>query len=193
MSSPAQPMILAPDGKPFTSEKLANEFIKKQELDPTLFEAFKHQGGWCVFNLSVLPNGMKEMLKAASEKPSEPVAAAPASKEVHRSAKYFRVIFQAKTNPNDLDKPELGVNGATLIVEREVEVIVPGSYLEAADHTVKNQYEQKPGHDRKIVGKVRTYMYQVISEATKAEFEAYKKSGNATRDKEIAAREHANR
>lgn len=192
MSSPAQPMILAPDGKPFTSEKLANEYIKKQELDPTLFEAFKHQGGWCVFNLSVLPNGMKEMLKAASEKP-EPTATVPGPKEVHRSDKFFRVIFQAKTNPNDLDKPELGCNGAVLIVEREKEVILPGSYLEVADHAVHNQYEQKPGHDRKIVGKVRTYMYQVLGEATKAEFEAYKKTGNAIRDKEIAAREHANR
>ena len=193
MSSPAQPMTLAPDGKPFANEKLANEYIKKQELDPTLFKAYRHQGGWCVFNLSVLPNGMKEMLEAANEKPDTVAAPAAASKEVHECDKFYRVIFQAKTNPNDEDDVPLSVNGVTILSKRDVEVILPGSYLEVADHTVKSQYEQKPGHDRKIVGKVRKFMYQRIGEATRAEFEKFKKTGNATRDKEIAAMEHANR
>jgi len=189
-TSTAQPMILAPDGKPFANEDAAKKYIKKQELDPKQFEAFKHQGGWCVFNLSVLPNGMKEMLQAATEKPT--AATSAVSKEQHESEKFYRVIFQAKTNPNDEDDVPLSLNGTTILSKREVEVILPASYLEVADHTVKSQYEQKPGHDRKIVGKVRKFMYQKIGEATKAEFEAFKKSGNATRDKEISAMEHAN-
>jgi len=187
-TSPNQPMTLAPDGNPFTSKKLANEYIKKEELDPEFFRAYEQQGGWCIFNLSVLPNGMKDMLKKAAET-KKTKSKVP---EDHESTKFYVVIFQAKTSPNDEDDVPLGLNGTTILSKRDQEVILPGSYLEVADHTVKNQYEQKPGHDRKIVGKVRKFMYQRIREVTREKFEEFKKTGNAIRDQEIDAREHAN-
>jgi len=178
-------MTLAPDGTPFQSKKAADAYIKQKELDPKHFEAFKHQGGWVVFNLDVLPNGMVETLRKAA-------TAMPSKKDAAPKMEYFKVIFQAKTNPNDENDVPLSLNGTTILLKRDTVVILPKSYLEVADHTVKNQYEQKPGHDRKIVGKVRKFMYQVVGPATEAEFLEFKKSGNALRDKELEAREHAN-
>jgi hypothetical protein len=184
--STSQPMTLAPDGKPFTSEKDAAAYIKKKELDVELNQAFKHQGGWCIFDLSVLPNGMKQVLEAQSNAEAE-----PAKKSGTPKMKYFKVTFQAKTNPNDENDVPLSLNGTTILSKRDVEVILPASYLEVADHTVRSQYEQKPGHDRKIVSVIKKFVYHKGKEVTKEDFEAFKKSGNAIRDKELEAREHA--
>ena len=185
--SASQPMTLAPDGNPFKNKKDANEYIKKQEFDAKFNKAYKHQGGWCIFDLSVLPNGMKDMLEAASKESASPSTGTGVPK-----MKYFKVIFQAKTNPNDENDVPLSLNGTTILSKRDVEVILPQSYLEVADHTVKSQYEQKPGHDRKVVGHIRKFMYQKLGEVTQADFEAFKKTGNAIRDKEIDARDNAN-
>ena len=175
----AQPMTMAPDGKPFPNKESADKFIKSRELDPASHKAFKHQGGYCVFNLTGWPNEIIETFRAAKE------AEASASASLPKAMTYSWVTFQAKGNSNDETEVPLSLNGTTIISQREQRIILPDSYLEVADHTIKSQYEQKPGHKRKIVGKIRKFIYQRHASATLEEFMEFRKTGNAIRDKEF--------
>jgi hypothetical protein len=174
-----QPITMAPNGKPFQNKKAADAFIKKNELDKVLFEAFKHQGGYCVFNLTGFPTEIIETFRAAEK------ALATVAPSGPPPMTYEFVMFQAKGNPNDNDQVPLSLNGTTMILQREVKVCLPESFLEVADHTIKKQWEQKPGRKRKVVGNIRPYIYQRLGKATLAEFEEFKKNGNAIRDQEF--------
>lgn len=97
--------------------------------------------------------------------------------------KYFRVKFAAKSNPQSADQVTLGVNGELVVVQREKEVVLPEKFLEAADNATVLQYKQLPGEPRKIVGKVQTFPYVKIGEASEAEYLKMKSEGTkALRD-----------
>ncbi len=179
MSNPSSPIILAGNGRPFTSEKLAKEAIKDQELDPKIFKAMREQGGWCIFNTAVCPSGLIASLKKPATGEIEP------TKSKQPKTKYFKVVFQQKTNENEDEEVSFSLNGTKIILKRGVGVILSEHHLEVIDHAERDQYEQKPGHTRKIVGKVSKYMYSKKEEVTEADYIKFMRKGNEIRDKDI--------
>jgi hypothetical protein len=91
--------------------------------------------------------------------------------------KYWRVKFQAKSNPNDSEDVQLSVNGETLIIAREREVIIPDRFKECADHGVYPQFRQLPNQPRKIIGRIKTFPYDTIGPATESEYFKAKAEG----------------
>ena len=85
-------------------------------------------------------------------------------------AKYKRVIFDSKSNPNDTNDVVISVEGFALKAQRNIETIVPDFILEAADHATYVKYTIRPGEGRKIGEKIRKFPYKVIGDATFAEF-----------------------
>lgn len=171
-----QPIILAEDGTPFTSEADAKKYRKDKELSEKQFKVMKEQGGWCIFDTSLCPSGLLDAIKKSDQPKPRPTAV---------KEKYFEVVFQMKTSPNDEDEVSLSLNGDVIILNRDKTVILPESYLEVADHAVRNHYEQKPGQTRKIVGKIRKYPYTRIKEVDHKTYFAFMKKGNEQRDRDI--------
>jgi hypothetical protein len=104
----------------------------------------------------------EQTVKAKAEKPAE---------------KYYRVRFHAKSDPNAQDNVELSVNGETLVIQREQEVVVPERYVECARHAMFSQFRQLPNQPRKVIGKVMIFPFDMLGEATEAEFRKQKKEG----------------
>ncbi len=101
--------------------------------------------------------------------------------------RYFRVIFHAKSSPNDPEDVQLSVNGDTLIIAREKEVVIPERFKECADHATYPQFRQLPGEPRKIVGKIRVFPYDLLGPATEAEYLKSRTEGTR-KTKDIIAR-----
>lgn len=148
--------ILASTGEPFKSEQVARSAIATKKLDPNKFKVVSHGDGYAIVPKAIVEN-----------------------------EKYYRVTFNAKAHPNDYDDVVLIVNGETLVMQREKEVIIPERFKECADHTKYPHFVQLPNQPRKIDAWIHTFPYQMKGEATKAEYEAFKKSGNNVTQKHI--------
>lgn len=97
--------------------------------------------------------------------------------------KYYRMRFHAKSHPNDEDNVILSVNGETIVVERQKEVVLPERYKVCADNARSPQFRQLPNQTRKIVGEVMTFPFDLLGEGTEAEYMKMKSEGTkATRD-----------
>lgn len=92
--------------------------------------------------------------------------------------RYYRVEFNAKTNPYDEDDVKLICNCETLIIMREREVIIPGRFREVADHAKWPHFRQLPNKPRKIISQIQLFPYKLIGEATREEYLAQKEKGN---------------
>lgn len=96
---------------------------------------------------------------------------------VKKKERYFRVRFHAKSNANDPNDVHLAVNGETLCIKREKEVIIPERFVECANHAVYPQFQQLPGKSRKIVAHVKTFPFDNLGEASEEEFLEMRSSG----------------
>lgn len=83
---------------------------------------------------------------------------------------YWRVRFQERQSENEEESVKLACNGETLILRRNTEVIIPGRFREIADHAKKQRWVYVPGHNRKIESPIAVYPYQLIGQATEAEY-----------------------
>lgn len=104
-----------------------------------------------------------------------------------KTERFWRVSFQAKASPNDQEDVHLTVNGETLIIAREREVVIPDRYRECADHATYPQFRQLPNQPRKIIGRIKVFPYDLKGEATEAEYLEQKRSGTK-KTKEIINR-----
>lgn len=147
----AQELVLASTGSSFKTEEAAKSTMAKKGLRSSHTVVKVDDGGYA--------------LKPKPEKAADT---------------YFQVRFQAKAQPNDTEDVQLMVNGETLIIAREKKVVVPGRFLECADHAVYNHYRSEPGHAHKIVARIKTYPYERIREATEAEYLKAKTEGTRT-------------
>lgn len=151
--APEQQFNFTSGGEPYKSMKMVTMAMEQKKLDPDEYKAVKAQGqaGYCIqfldFDLAPEYRG------------------------------YWQVKFNAKTTPNDSDDVQLMVNGETLIIQRERKVVLPGRFLENADHATYLHFRQVPHQPRKIVGKIKTYPYERICKATKQEYEQQKVEG----------------
>lgn len=97
--------------------------------------------------------------------------------------KYYRMKFHAKSSPNDEDNVVLSVNGETVLIERQKEVVLPERYKVCAENARSPQFRQMPNQTRKIVGEVITFPFDLLGEGTEAEYLDMKRTGTqATRD-----------
>ena len=110
-----------------------------------------------------------------------------------RSKKYkgfWEVIFSPKSSPNDPEDVTLSLNGNCLQIKRDVPVVLPGPFLEVADHGVYPTFVQLPNQPRKVTGYVKFFPYTVLREASKEEFLRMKREGDKV-TREARAREEA--
>lgn len=92
---------------------------------------------------------------------------------------YSQVVFAEKSNPADPDNVILAVNGEQLIIQRGTPVIVPGRFLECADHAFYYRYVQLPDQPRKIAAVIKSFPYTVIRrDCTEQEYLKAKKAGD---------------
>lgn len=164
-------LLIGATGKPFSSEKWAKISMEKKGLDPSKHTVVEHpQGGFAIKRISKegeVPVGYKN-------EDNEEVIITPAKVE---GEKYYKVRFHAKSNPNDTDNVNLGVNGEILVIRREDEVIIPERFVECARHATYPQFTQLPNEPRKITGKVMTFPLDILGEGTKEEYLKMKRDG----------------
>jgi len=147
----AQDIILTANGQPFKTREIAQASISRKGLDKNTHDPVPlEDGGW---GIAVVPP------KVGKEK-------------------YFRVRFHPKGHPNDPDDVCLIVNGETLNIQREAEIIIPGRFKECADNARYPVHKEVPGRDRKVTHWIRTFNYDLIGEATEQEFKKMFNEGN---------------
>ena len=105
---------------------------------------------------------------------------------------FWEVIFSPKGSPNDPNDVALTHNGLCLQMKRQEKVILPGYFLEIADHAVYPVYTQTPETQRKVTGWVQFFPYTVLREADEFEYVKMKADGDrkaeeARRAQEVAA------
>jgi len=154
--------IVKRSGDPFKTEASARTMIHKLGLNPGTHRVVRIVG-----EVGSEEEGYGIELPAAED--DIPV---PVYKET-----YKMVRFQAKSNDNDPEDVVLAVNGEQLIIRRECEVILPGRFLECADHARFPKFIQTPNVPRKVVSTIHKYPYSVIGDATKREYDTQRLAG----------------
>uniref|UniRef100_A0A6H1ZL18 Uncharacterized protein n=2 Tax=viral metagenome TaxID=1070528 RepID=A0A6H1ZL18_9ZZZZ len=91
---------------------------------------------------------------------------------------YWQVQFAPQKDQYDTPDVRLFLEGVCIRFKRMTEVILPGFYLENADHTTKPIYTHDPGKGRMKVGEIQKYPYTVLRQATMEEYLAELEKGN---------------
>lgn len=103
---------------------------------------------------------------------------------------YWEVIFAPQSSPNDTRDVQLLWEGQCLLMQRMKEVVLPGFYLEVADHATRDHYTQEPNQGRKKVGTIQVYPYTVLREATRAEYLERKSEGDRIQREKLMREEN---
>jgi hypothetical protein len=101
-------------------------------------------------------------------------------------AEFYRVRFSPKSSADQDDDVMLTVNGESLIIQRDVETIIPKRFRECADHARFPKYMQLPDQPRKIVAWVQFFPYQIIGPSTKEEYLEMREEGTRVTHDRIA-------
>jgi hypothetical protein len=91
---------------------------------------------------------------------------------------YWKVRFNAKAVESETDDVILIVNGETLIMQRDKEIIIPGRFKECADHAEIPRFRQLPNAPRKVMSPIKVYPYSIIGKSTKKEYDIQKNRGD---------------
>jgi len=99
---------------------------------------------------------------------------------------FWEVVFAPAKSENDPVDVRLMWEGQCLIIKRMEEIVLPGFYLEVADHATRDHFIQNPQDGRKKIGVIQEYPYTVLREASMEEYLAQKASGDQImRDKRV--------
>lgn len=104
------------------------------------------------------------------------VSSVPVAPKVAKEG-YKRVRFHVKSRPDDDDDVTLAVNGDVLKIQRSMEVVIPDRYVECAKNARYPQFKQMPNQPRKIVGEILVYPYDMLGDATEAEYLQMREAG----------------
>ncbi len=124
-----------------------------------------------------------QVTEATEEKPVQSIAGEPAKQDPVR--RFKRVKFHSKSDKNQPNDVVLSVNGHTLLLKRDMPVVLPEPFLIAADNATYNQYQTGSG-SRKVIAKVRRYPYDMLGDATEEEYQQMLSDGSR---KQAEARE----
>jgi len=182
MAAPLSTFRTGKDGKGFKSEADAAKYIENQGLNDREYGTVLWQGAWYVEAYADTVKRERE-----EKREEEEAAKTKAAKDT-----YKRVRFLGAHNPdNETARVELMCNGKCLVIEREKEVIVPQRFLNVADEAARVQIQPlanpRIGETPYVVGKdpVKTYPYQVIGDATEAEYLKMLEKGNKAQEEEF--------
>jgi len=165
-------LIYAQSGEPFRGKQAAEAAMARKALSPDDYKVIPlDTGGFVISRMTPLVSRNAEHKEDVTPVVKEKVAS-----ETPRE-KYFEVRFSAKSNPIDSDDVVLAVQGETLVIQREKNIVLPERFLECADHTRYPKFTQEPGKDRKTGSMIMTFPYQRIREATEEEYLQQKTSG----------------
>lgn len=143
-------------------------------------------------NLNV--NRLKEVL---GEKVADKILGKAKNKEDHGTVKgpvdlrvegFWEVMFSPAKDANDTVNIRLMWEGQCLVMKRMTEVVMPGFYLEVADHATRDHYTQTAKEGRKKIGVIQEYPYTVLREASMEEYLIQKSEGDRIM-RDVRARE----
>jgi len=159
------------NGKPWASEEAARKALADMELDPKVWGVVQRDGGWLIEQHA---RTLQRMAQAKAEAAAE-AAAAEAADE-----KYFWVVFSARNDARDAENIELRHNGDGITVRRETPVPLPQRYLNVADGAVQRVFApvRRSSISYREAGVIRRRPYQIVREATRAEFLKHLEEGN---------------
>jgi hypothetical protein len=90
---------------------------------------------------------------------------------------YRRVRFHPKSSEHQMDNVELSVNGETLLIEREKEVVIPNRFVQCARHATYPLFRQLPNQARKLIGSMMLFPFDDLGEGSEAEYNRQRESG----------------
>lgn len=106
-----------------------------------------------------------------------------AEKQEEPGREYFLVRISAKRYDFEQDNVFVGINGeAPYMLKRGVAVPVPGEVLESLRHAQHPIYTQKPGEDRKVVGMMERFPFEVVARLTP---ETYQELREISKEREL--------
>lgn len=98
---------------------------------------------------------------------------------------YWEVVFSPMQSQRDKKDVQLHWEGQCLIIKRRENVILPGFYIEAADHATLDKFSHEPGKGRQKVATIQQFPYTVLREATREEYLAQKTAGDKIQREKI--------
>lgn len=118
-------------------------------------------------------------------------AAGPVATKTKPGKRYFRCVFQERSDSSQTQDVPLSVNGETLVVKRGEETILPEAFYEVAKNAVIIGKKFDPATRSIKDVKITKYLVSKIGEATEEEYLQMKKDGTEKTKKasiEAAAR-----
>ena len=106
-----------------------------------------------------------------------------------KDEQYFKMKFHAKRHSTEPDDVEITVNGESIKCQREVEVVLPARFREAAEHATYPTYSQMPGQDRKKCGEIRVFPFDILGSGNKESYLKMKREGTDKTHNRIRADE----
>ena len=168
-SQEQEEVIFTKGGEPFQSIAAAKGTMATKEIDPAVYGVCQYPPGKNTY--AIVKKGSKNW--SGNDTSVSSHDAAKSNQE-----RYHKVIFQAKSHPNDTHDIVLGVNGEQLVIKRDVAVIIPERFREAADHAVVPLFTQTPTEGRKSAGRMKKYPYHYVEESTEKAYREQKAEGD---------------
>lgn len=128
---------------------------------------------------------------APAQTPAQSPAQSPIATKVKPGKRYFRCVFQERSDSSQTQDVPLSVNGETLVVKRGEETILPEAFYEVAKNAVIIGKKFDPATRSIKDVKITKYLVSKVGEATEEEYLQMKKDGTEKTKKasiEAAAR-----
>ncbi|MEN6532348.1 MAG: hypothetical protein ABFD89_01715 [Bryobacteraceae bacterium] len=172
-----QDIVLSESGQPFKSIAAAKSAMKTKGLDPKTNHVIPMGDGF-----AIAPGAGLDSEDGRGDGPMLP------ARPNGSAERFFEVEFAKVSSPTDPVDVTLAVNGEVLVIRRGQRITLPERFLEAADHATYKRYTVRPDQARKEDMEVMTFPYTRFREATRAEYEAQKRSGDEATQKDLKAR-----
>jgi hypothetical protein len=93
--------------------------------------------------------------------------------------KVWWVKFSDKSDANQPDDVQLGVNGEIIVIKRNERIPLLDRYKVAAENATYPRFTQLPNEPRKQVGTIRVYPFDTLGEATMDDWNRFRTEGTA--------------
>jgi hypothetical protein len=179
MAKTEAPIQVREDGTAFVNQEEAETALKQRELDPDVWTTLAHQDGYAIAKRAYCDKLAKEQAAKSNAK-QKPAA----------GQKYFWVMFPMPSGLDQGAKVELTHNGVRLTYSRNEKVVISEAFRGVCDCAVQPIF--LPKEDAKVDepayvrgGELHRRPYQLLGEASKADFDSMLKSGNLITRKSI--------
>jgi hypothetical protein len=155
-------------GQPFESETLAIAQFRKEGRDKSKEAVVPHKGGYAIVNIAAL---------------AEIVSTPPSVQQpTEKPMKYWVVNFNQRQSANEVQAIPLSLNGLELRIQRGVDVCLPESFIEIAEHASMTNWDTRTGDPSipvKASGTIFRFPFRRVREASEEEFKKDLANGNS--------------